>query len=97
MIHNLMPYRSEKWHAPANLALQRILSEKLQSLCFSQVPAGSDCLFFRPILLKTYIFFSNHQTVLRLYTDTSRLQNPLRYFYYPIKCIEVCPLALQRE
>ena len=30
-------------HAPASLALQRILSEKLQYLCFSQVPAGSDC------------------------------------------------------
>ena len=30
-------------HALANFALQRILSEKLQYLCFSQVPAGSDC------------------------------------------------------
>ena len=49
----------ELGHAPANLALHRILSEKLQFLRFSQVPAGSDCLFFRPILLKTYIFFSN--------------------------------------
>ena len=36
-------------HAPANFALQRILSEKLQFLCFSQVPAGSDCLFFKAI------------------------------------------------
>jgi len=40
----------ELGHAPANLALQRILSEKLQFLRFSQVPAGSDCPHSRPIL-----------------------------------------------
>ena len=40
----------ELGHAPANLALQRILSEKLQFIRFSQVPAGSDCPHSRPIL-----------------------------------------------
>ena len=32
----------ELGHAPANIALHRILSEKLQFLRFSQVPTGSD-------------------------------------------------------
>ena len=38
-------------HAPAKFA-QRVgvLSEKQQYLCFSQVPAGSDCPPFRPVL-----------------------------------------------
>ena len=45
-----MQYRSEVGHALASFATHRILSEKLQYLCFSQVPAGSDCPFFRPIL-----------------------------------------------
>jgi len=37
-------------HALANFASQRILSEKLQFLRFSQVPAGLDCPYSRPIL-----------------------------------------------
>ena len=43
---------SEQGHAPANLASQRILSEKLQFPCFSQVPAGSDCPLFEAIRQK---------------------------------------------
>ena len=41
-------------HALANFALQRILSEKLHYLCFSQVPAGSDCPYPGPILPEGY-------------------------------------------
>ena len=55
------PMASEQGHAFANLASQRILSEKLQFLRFSQVPAGSDCPHSGPILyeiLKYCIFYS---------------------------------------
>ena len=41
-------------HALANFALQRILSEKLHYLCFSQVPAGSDSPYPGPILHEGY-------------------------------------------
>ena len=46
----LMQYRHEIGHAPAKLAPEAVLSEKLQYLCFSQVPAGSDCPYYSPIL-----------------------------------------------
>ena len=43
------PMASEQGHAFANLASQRILSEKLRFPCFSQVPAGSDYPLFEAI------------------------------------------------
>ena len=51
----LIKYRVEIGHAFANFASYRTLSEKQQFLCFSQVPTGSDCLHYRPIMLKCYI------------------------------------------
>ena len=50
-------------HALANLASQRILSEKLQFLRFSQVPAGLDCPYSRPILHCMYIGIHDFQVL----------------------------------
>ena len=43
-------------HALANLAYAGVLSEKLPSSRFSQVPAGSDCPFIETVLHKSKVY-----------------------------------------
>ncbi len=81
-------------HALANLATQRILSEKLQYLCFSQVPAGSDCPEFTPTTarkintLSAVLILSNVQVVKNTYALSLPINHRAPFYYLLQKIIE---------
>ena len=82
-------------HAPAKFA-QRVgvLSEKQQFLCFSQVPAGSDCPPFRPILYEIESRYARFFHLSINFYPTISLRRPCKCLRYTPRSSEASYIPL---